>query len=102
MQHKPNTEARNVESSPGHCCSYTSAKVMVHIRKLVWPKSSQNIKEKDKTKTQPLRENSADSDPNPQLSCQKAAAGIMEKPGGKRQQCCFAAEPAQCLYNTLL
>lgn len=35
------------------------------------------MEEKDKTKIQPLRDNPVDSDPNPQLSCHKAAAGIM-------------------------
>lgn len=86
------TEARNVESSPGHGCSCTSAKVMVHIRKLVWLKTSQNMEEKDKTKIKPLSANPVGSDPTP-----KAAAGT-----GERQQGCFAAGPAQCPHKTLL
>lgn len=38
----------------------TSAKVTVHIRKLVWLKNSHNMEEKDKTKPKPLRESPAD------------------------------------------
>lgn len=52
---------------------------------------------KKKTNPKPLRENPADSDPNPQLSCHKAAAGI-----GGEARWEEAAGPAQCLYNTLL
>lgn len=70
---------------------------MVHIRKLLQLKNSQNMEEKDKTKMKPLREKAVDSDPNPQLSCHKAAAGTGEKGSWK-----VAAGPAQCLHKTLL
>lgn len=45
------------------------------IRRLLWLKKPQNMEEKDKTKTKPLRETPVDCDPDPQLALGRSQVG---------------------------